>query len=135
MASLWPCICIQPVEQRMEEEFLFFKWLYPEVANITSIHQVTDYNAVTIEEGKELTLQAGGSGLCHHHLNSRSLIVLALLCFLNRWQIQVLTTFWVKIQTKWRWHFLLFPIGSLLNLFHDNFVVKESFFFTLCSSK
>ena len=45
-------ICIQPVEQRMEEEFLFFKRLRPEVVNIMSIHQVTGYDAVTMEEGK-----------------------------------------------------------------------------------
>ena len=45
-------ICIQPVEQRMEEEFLFFKRLHPEVVNIMPIHQVTGYDAITMEEGK-----------------------------------------------------------------------------------
>lgn len=92
-------ICIQPVEQRMEEEFLFSKRLHPEVANIMSIHQVTDYDAVTMEEGK--------NWLCRQVVvvpaTTTSIqdlfIVLASLCFLNRWQIQVFTTFWVKIRS------------------------------------
>lgn len=45
-------ICIQPVKNGIEEEFLFSKSPSLEVAHITSIHQGTDYTAIT-KEGRK----------------------------------------------------------------------------------
>ena len=96
-ASLWPCYHLHPASRTENGGRILILQKAPSRRGKHHVYSSGNWLWCRYYGGrKELTLQAGGSGLCHHHLNSRPLIFVVLF---EQWQIQVFTTFWVKIRS------------------------------------